>query len=144
MNMKLELLILALAVFTVGCMDNSQPVEPDVQNTSTPAVDSSGNITVYLTSSGFQPSEITIQEGETVTWINNASSPMWVASDQHPTHTNYADSTIYEHCQMGDQTEPAFDQCQSGERFTFTFEKAGEWNYHNHERAVQSGTITVK
>ena len=69
---------------------------------------------------------------------------MWVASNQHPSHTNYAGSAVYQHCQDGEQTEAAFDQCSSGEEFSFTFEKTGEWNYHNHKRASQDGTIRVR
>lgn len=148
--MRLVLVLLALIVAVSGCMDNSQnqTVEPDNSDqTSTPtelATNSSEENVIYLTGSGFQPSDITIEKGETVTWINNASNAMWVASDQHPSHTGYAGSTLYEHCQRGDQTGAAFDQCSSGDEFSFTFEKTGEWGYHNHKRAVQGGTITVE
>ncbi len=148
--MKTELVLLGLIVLVSGCIDNSGQTDstmPDTsEQTSAPtelANDSGGN-TVYLTESGFQPSELTIQQGETVTWINNASNSMWIASDQHPSHTNYAGSTLYQHCQRGDQTEAAFDQCSTGDEFSFTFEKTGEWGYHNHERAVQGGTIMVE
>lgn len=145
--MKTELVLLAFIVLVSGCIDNSQ-TEPDMSDqTSTPtelSTESSQDNTIYLTSSGFQPSDLTIQQGETVNWINNASNSMWVASDQHPSHTGYAGSTLYEHCQNGDQNEAAFDQCTSGERFSFTFEKTGEWRYHNHQRASQGGTITVE
>lgn len=147
--MRAKILFLALVVLASGCMDNGQndSIEPDNSDrTSTPTelANSSGENTVYLTESGFQPQDLTIQQGETVTWINNASTDMWVASDQHPSHTNYAGSTLYQHCQMGDQTEAAFDQCSSGEEFSFTFEKTGEWTYHNHDRAGQIGTVTVE
>jgi plastocyanin len=147
--MKYEIILLGLIILASGCIDNGQTetIEPDsADQTSTPTslANSSEDNTVYLTESGFQPSEITVEQGETVTWINNASNVMWVASDQHPSHTNYADSSIYEHCQSGDQTESAFDQCSTGDEFSFTFEKTGEWSYHNHERAVQGGTVTVE
>jgi len=145
--MRSEIVLLAIIVLASGCMDNDENVGE--VNNITPTQSQSSNIsttenTIYLTESGFQPSDLTIEQGETVNWINNASNSMWVASDQHPSHTNYADSTIYQHCQRGDQTEAAFDQCSSGEEFSFTFEKTGEWNYHNHDRAVQGGTVTVQ
>lgn len=148
--MKAELVLLALIVLVSGCIDNGQTdsIEPDIPDqTSAPtelSSNSSGDNTIYLTESGFQPSDLTIQQGETVTWINNASNPMWVASDEHPSHTRYAGSALYQHCQSGDQTEAAFDQCSSGDEFSFTFEKTGDWSYHNHNRAVQGGTITVE
>jgi plastocyanin len=107
-------------------------------------VNGSTENTVYLTDSGFLPSEITIEQGETVTWINNDSSSMWVATDEHPSHTNYAGSQLYQHCSSGDQTEAAFDQCSSGDRFSFSFEKTGEWDYHNHDNAGQTGTVIVE
>jgi plastocyanin len=140
--MHWKLLILGLVVITSGCMDNGQSGQTSAPTEET--TDNTENYTVYLTESGFQPSELTIQQGETVTWVNNASNSMWVASDQHPSHNNYAGSALYQHCQGGDQTEAAFDQCSSGGEFSFTFEKTGEWSYHNHERAVQGGTITVE
>jgi len=147
--MRLNIALLGLVILASGCIDNSQTdtIEPDTTDqTSMPTElsNSSGQNIIYLTESGFQPEDLTIQQGETVTWINNASSSMWVASDEHTTHRNYAGSTIYQHCQRGDQTEAAFDQCSSGEEFSFAFEKTGEWDYHHHERPVQGGTITVE
>ena len=56
---------------------------------------------------------------------------MWVASAPHPTHTNY----------------PGFDAKQgvaSGEKYSFTFDKAGSWNYHDHLIPSNFGTIVVE
>jgi plastocyanin len=69
---------------------------------------------------------------------------MWVASDQHPTHTEYSGTSRTEHCQNGDQTSSAFDQCSAGDNFSFTFEQEGEWSYHNHENSFQGGTVVVE
>lgn len=147
--MNSKVFLLAAVILASGCIHSggTEPVEaPSDQepSTSEPVETSSGSNTVYLTSSGFEPATVTIEQGETVTWINNASLPMEVASDRHPTHTDYAGSTRSEHCQNGDQTTAAFDQCQEGDRFSFTFEKTGEWSYHNHESAGQTGTVIVE
>lgn len=144
--MRAKILFLALVVLASGCIDNSQAdsAEPDTAEKVSELANKSEDHTIYLTDSGFQPSDLTIQQGETVTWVNNASSSMWVASNRHPSHTNYAGSTVSQHCQNGDQTEAAFDQCQTGDKFSFTFEKTGEWSYHNHRSAGEGGTITVK
>lgn len=144
--MRGEILLLGLVVLAAGCVDSTQNSSPTADQTSTPGqpVDTSGENIIYYTSSGFQPSDLTIEEDETVTWINNGSEPMWIASDRHPAHTSYAGSTLREHCKNGDQNSQAFDQCSTGERFSFTFKKTGEWSYHNHERAAHSGTITVE
>lgn len=144
--MRSKIILLALVVLASGCIDNGQndSAEPDTSEQASALADSAEDNTIYLTDSGFQPSELTIQQGETVTWINNASNSMWVATNAHPSHTNYAGSSIYQHCQMGDQTEPAFDQCHSEDEFSFTFEKTGEWSYHNHKRTGQRGTVIVQ
>lgn len=150
--MRWQILLLAAVVAASGCVhadtpepepDTEMPPEQQLGDTS-PADSPPESNTIYLTSSGFQPSELTVQQGETVTWVNNASSPMWVASNRHPTHTNYAGSTLREHCQNGDQSSAAFDQCSAGDEFSFTFEKTGDWGYHNHENPGQGGTITVE
>jgi hypothetical protein len=52
---------------------------------------------------------------------------MHVASDPHPTHTNY----------------PAFNSGGSVSSWTFTFTLAGSWGYHNHQNSGHTGTIVV-
>jgi len=161
MNNRL-VLILGLALIASGCASTSNPdqqaEEPDQEadkppEPSTPTDNSNqtseeasetSNNTVRLTDSGFQPSTITIEQGETVTWVNEGSTAMWVGSDRHPTHTDYSGTSTREHCEDGDQTSAAFDQCSTGEEFSFTFEKTGEWGYHNHVASAQKGTVIVE
>lgn len=145
--MRWEIFLLAIIAISSGCAHaTSEPPrgDPIINETSELSNLSNDENIVYYTDSGFQPQEITVQQGDSVTWINNASTNMWVGSDRHPTHTNYAGSSLSEHCQNGDQNEAAFDQCSSGDRFSFTFEKTGEWGYHNHLNAGNRGTITVE
>lgn len=149
MNKFLIIALLGLAVIASGCTDSVQE-EPEQdqseigQNDTSMLNDNSNVTTVTYTDSGFQPSEVTVERGETVVWESQASSVMWVASDQHPSHTNYAGSSLREHCSNGDQTSAAFDQCSTGNSFSFTFEKVGTWNYHNHRAPSQGGTVTVE
>ena len=77
-------------------------------------------------------------------FINQGDGDMWVGSDAHPTHTQYAGTTVSEHCQDGDETSRAFDQCSVSDTYTFTFEQTGEWDYHNHVNASAGGTIVVE
>ncbi|MFB6209296.1 MAG: plastocyanin/azurin family copper-binding protein [Candidatus Nanohaloarchaea archaeon] len=156
--MRIETLFLALVIVASGCLhaapgtaepdqtSDSGTKNPQNGNTQTATGNNSGSgtNTVYYTSSGFQPSTITIQQGETVTWVNNASASMWVGSNRHPTHTRYAGTSLREHCQNGDQISSAFDQCSTGDRFSFTFERTGEWGYHNHKNFVHKGTVVVE
>jgi plastocyanin len=69
---------------------------------------------------------------------------MWVGSNNHPTHTKYDGSSTREHCENGEPVNKSvFDQCSSGEMYSFTFEKTGEFGYHNHLGAQDSGTVEV-
>jgi plastocyanin len=144
--MRLEIFLLGFIVVASGCLHAAEPAQNDNSNdTSTPSeVEYSDTRTIYFTGSGFEPASLTIEQGDTVTWVSNSSTGMWVASDNHPTHTKYHGSTLREHCQNGDQTTSAFDQCSQGEEFSFTFEKTGEWSYHNHQPFTSGGTITVR
>jgi plastocyanin len=145
--MRYEILFLGLVVVAAGCVHATGSAESSPENeTSTPSepADYSDTRTIYFTGSEFEPAELVVEQGDTVTWVSNSSTSMWVASDQHPTHTEYEGSTLREHCQNGDQTSQAFDQCSQGEEFSFTFEKTGEWSYHNHQPFASGGTITVR
>lgn len=135
--MRLSVLILvAAAVAASGCIDSQKSNDTGDLNSS----QGQQNNTVFYTDSGFKPKTITVQEGETVTWLDRSSSEMWVGSDVHPSHTVYDGTTLSEHCATGEKT---FDQCEIGEKFSFTFEKTGEWGYHNHRRAADVGTVKV-
>lgn len=137
------ILIVAAIIVVSGCVSqdgSDQPNTPETDQPETNADGDSRNI-IYLTDSGFQPSDITVQTGEKVTWINNASSSMWVASDRHPSHTEYAGTSLGEHCSS---EVTAFDQCSTGEEYSFTFEKEGQWGYHNHQPFIRGGKVTVR
>jgi plastocyanin len=97
--------------------------------------------TVVLSANGFSPASVTVKKGGTVVWTNEGSGAMWVAVDNHPTHTHYDGTTRSSHCP--DTTNSAFDQCASGNNFSFVFDKVGTWRYHNHANAGQSGTVIV-
>ncbi len=98
--------------------------------------------TVTYSTNGFSPSPVTIKKGGTVTFVDsNPARDMWVASAQHPTHTAYSGTTLAEHCD--DATDTSFDQCKAGSSYSFTFTKAGTWNYHNHLNSSDFGQIIV-
>jgi plastocyanin len=66
---------------------------------------------------------------------------MWVASAVHPTHAVYSGTNLDTHCP--DIEQNAFDQCEDDEEYSFTFDKAGDWRYHDHLNEGYFGTITV-
>lgn len=97
-------------------------------STPTPAISS---VTVTYTNTGFSPSRIEIQKGQTVIFKNESSQGMWVGSDPHPLHTDYS----------------AFDSrkaVNSGQSYSFTFDRTGTWGYHNHSNSAHRGTVVVK
>ena len=85
---------------------------------------------VTYNSSGFNPSVININKGDTVKFVNESSGSMWVASDPHPVHTDYS----------------AFDaqkNYSNGESYSFTFTESGAYEYHNHVNPSMRGTVIV-
>ena len=86
---------------------------------------------VKIKETGFEPAEINIKRGMRVVWASEAPGYSWPASDPHPSHTNY----------------PGFDPgepLKTGEAWSFTFDKVGGWEYHNHLNPSHRGKIVVK
>ena len=96
--------------------------------------------TIEITSSGFNTPELTINAGETVTFINKDTEPHWPASAMHPTHLLYPET--------GGCIGSKFDACKElaqGETFSFAFNEIGAWKYHDHLKpGVYFGSVTVK
>lgn len=91
----------------------------------------SHNYTVTLTSNGFVPETLTINQGDTVTFKSTEGKFFWPASNPHPTHTIY----------------PAFDPRQpiaAKDSWSFTFDRVGSWGYHDHLEPYFTGTIIVR
>ncbi|MBI4043459.1 MAG: hypothetical protein HY393_01470 [Candidatus Diapherotrites archaeon] len=116
------------------------------QQTPTPANPASASMsaTVNITSNGYDPQSVTVKKGGTVTWVNTADSPNWPASAVHPTHEKYPGSSIAK-CNTP-EASTTFDACKelaSGESYSFVFNEAGEWPYHNHVDAATFGKVIV-
>jgi plastocyanin len=86
---------------------------------------------IEMSESGFSPSEITINQGDSVVFKNTGQSDRWPASNIHPTHTIYSEF---------DSKKPV----SSGQGWQFTFKKAGIWQFHDHLDPKMTGTITVQ
>lgn len=85
---------------------------------------------VTYTDTGFAPKPLTVKKGTTVTFVNESSRGMWVASAAHPTH----------------QLLPGFDQLSQvakGGSYEYTFIKVGTWTYHNHISTSDTGSVVV-
>ena len=102
------------------------------------------DVAVAYTDQGFSPQSITVPLGTKVTFTNQSSVNMWVASAMHPTHMVYSGTNLSQHCP--DTTGTAFDACAAtapGGTYSFTFTKEGNWKYHDHVDASKFGSITV-
>ena len=82
-----------------------------------------GGANVTMKGIAFNPAEITIKAGDTVTWTNDDDTEHTVTSD-----------------------DDAFDSgdISGGDTFEQTFDEAGEFAYHCSIHSQMSGTITVE
>ncbi len=96
-----------------------------------PAADRpASNRRVELKASGFTPSSIIVQKGDTVIFTTTLKKPFWPASDPHPIHSIF----------------PSFDPkrpIDGKETWSFTFSEVGTWRYHDHLSPESIGAITV-
>lgn len=102
-------------------------------------------VTVTYDGKAYSPSTVTVKAGDTVMFKNTSGKNMWVASDEHPTHTEYDSTSRTTHCAAGYTGATPFDQCK-GEAtdYSFTFTKAGTIGYHDHLNPSAHGTVTVQ
>ena len=96
---------------------------------------STGGVKVTIADSSFSPSKIEVKAGTTVTWTNNDAVPHTVTS----TRSDDVDSA----------TSGLFDSgtLQTGESFSYTFTKAGDYPYEcTIHASMQSmhGKVEVK
>ncbi|MEK9181099.1 MAG: hypothetical protein AAB871_02600 [Patescibacteria group bacterium] len=115
------------------------------QPTPTPQPQTPKTVTVKITAEGFSPSIVSINKGDSVTWINESASPSWPASAMHPTHTGYPGSNITK-CGT-DEQGTIFDACAGiavGGQWTFKFTNSGDWKYHDHLNPSKFGTVKVQ
>ena len=114
------------------------------ETTITPVNNITANEVIY-TNSGYTPNSITISVGETVTFKNESTKSIWTASATHPSHIVYDGTSLSEHCPNNQNN--VFDTCKGilpSDSWSFTFNKAGSLNYHNHLNPSDTGKIIVQ
>ena len=130
MNKNSILIILAAVVLiAIGGFLYSKNKPAD--NSIVPSPNLAADAVVVYTDSGFSPKTVAVKLGDTVAFQNESSGDLWVASAPHPVHTDY----------------PEFDAKKAykkGEIYSFTFEKAGTWKFHNHLKPMDFGSVTVE
>ena len=113
--------IAALAALATGAFFNRD---------TAPAAPPQHSARIVLTESGYEPPEVTLFLNGEVTFANETGKPHWPASNLHPTHDIY----------------PEFDPLRPldpGEEWSFTFDRVGTHNYHDHIRSYFRGVIHV-
>ncbi len=86
--------------------------------------------TVRYTNQGYIPAELEVSVGTMVQFINESDVDMWVASNEHPGHTDL----------------PTFDQFSPSSKsstYTYTFDEVGTWSFHDHLKPALVGIIKV-
>jgi plastocyanin len=86
---------------------------------------------VRMEAQSFEPAVLTVEVGETVTFVNEGDEDKWPASNDHPTHELY----------------PGFDARRAilpGDSWSFTFERPGRWGYHDHLSPEIEGEVVVE
>lgn len=123
--------IILTGVFIFSQVNSSNNISSPEEQLNDSFVQDEDPLTVEYTNDGYVPQTLNVTRGETVTFINKSSRSMWVASDNHPTHTIY----------------PEFDQkglSRVEETYSFTFDNSGEWEYHDHLNPRADGLVIVE
>lgn len=87
--------------------------------------------TIVLNNEGFSPKEIKIRKGDTVIFTSTTGKEFWPASDLHPTHGIYPEF---------DPRKPVLPS----DSWSFQFNEAGEWRFHDHLNSLHTGKIKVE
>ncbi|MBI2543433.1 MAG: hypothetical protein HYW24_04580 [Candidatus Aenigmarchaeota archaeon] len=131
---KSFIMALIPVVFLAGCTTGSINYPRAVGLASTGV-----EHTVEITSSGFSPSNLDIQLGDSVVFLNKDTERHWPASDDFPTNDAYPEK--------GGCLGSKFDACKSlkqNDAFAFTFYYSGEWCYHDHLSPKIRGCVNVE
>lgn len=103
--------------------------QTDTSNTQTDTENTVAAATITYTNSGFTPDTLTVKAGGTIRIVNQSSGVLEFSSNDHPTHLKDPELNMAE-------LEPGKDQM-------LKVTEPGEWGYHNHLKAEDTGTLTV-
>ena len=131
MYMILAALCLILAMLTaVALVDNKKTT--DDSKKALEASKQVNTLEVSVTDEGFSPATVKIKTGQAVTWTNTGTAAHQIASDPHP-----ADNGV-----EGLSDDEAM---QKGDAYSYTFEKAGTYTYHDEMNPLKFyGTVIVE
>jgi plastocyanin len=125
-------ILIAIGALALGNRSNTNNTPPTTNNTSNNSNNSSNSKTqpasgqINIANMAFTPSQITVAKGGTVTWTNNDST----------THTVVDD--------LSNIGGPNSGDIKPGDKYSFTFNKTGSFQYHCSIHPSMRGTIVVK
>ena len=103
---------------------------PTTMTTAAPTTPSPPTaVSVTLQNFEFIPASVTVPKGTTVTWTNQDSAPHTIVSDATPL---FSLGAIFTSASLG-----------QGQKFSFTFNNEGTFEYHCGIHPFMKGTITV-
>ncbi len=117
----MKTLIFFFSILALTLLFHPQPVSAHVEK----------SYAIQMNDKGASPTSIEITQGDTIVFENTGTSPIWPASDMHPTH----------------QIFPEFDPKKAvspAKSWSFRFDKSGTWKFHDHLHPAVVGTITVR
>lgn len=132
LSLKLAAVGAALMLLGAGCSKDGT-----VSITQEPIQNKAPQNTIYSITYNpgtIAPNELSIKLGDSIEFRNSDLKDHWPASAPHPSHSAY----------------PKFDPkaaLKPGDIWTFKFEKAGTWKFHDHLNAANpkfQGTVIVQ
>ncbi|OGY25227.1 MAG: hypothetical protein A2864_02155 [Candidatus Woykebacteria bacterium RIFCSPHIGHO2_01_FULL_39_12] len=99
-----------------------------------PSANKEEGVTITYSNGSFSPSEVTVNSGSKITWLNNGDQEIKIGANPHPIHTGNKEVS------GGDFTL----NLAPGESKSVVVTKTGSFGYHNHLNSSEGGTITVK
>ena len=130
-----SVIILAVIVVWAVAANNNHPkstptqASSDLNDESRSVEAAPTNHTILIVGDGFEPSTITINNGDSIEWKNVSGKTANVSSDPHPTHTAFPALNLGS---IPDKTGRILK-----------FNTTGEFHYHNHLDPKKTGTIVV-
>jgi len=115
----LFLSLIAILIIASGCVKSSSPA-----TTQFPEVEDQVTNSVQIIDFAFQPDEITIKKGETITWTNQDEEQHTVTSDEG--------------------TELDSELLSNGQTYSHTFNEAGTFPYHCTPHPFMTAKIIVE
>lgn len=115
------IVVVILACMAAGC--TSPQTAP--ATASPPAATSGGNA-IAIKNFAFDPAQLTVKTGTSVTWTNQDSAPHTIVSD------------------TGSPVQFSSDSLSTGASYPFTFTQPGTYTYHCSIHPSMKGTVVVQ